>query len=120
MAPDFYHRKKGMAPEEAVNFRLDDDVIADISATVDHIDSLDNSNSSRMAIMGHCMGGRTAYLGACVLSDRFKLCIPFYSGGAFSPWGGGPSVFDRFDSLKSTVYGFYGNDDKNPSIDGRR
>ena len=50
-----------------------------------------------------------------MLSDRFKLCLPFYSGGAFSPWGEGPSVFDRFGDLKSIVYGFYGNDDKNPS-----
>ena len=115
MAPDFYHRKKGIAPEKAVNFRLDEDVISDIRATVDHIDTLDNADPSLMAIMGHCMGGRTAYLGACVFSDRFKLCIPSYSGGAFSPWGEGPSVFDRFGSLKSTVYGFYGNDDKNPS-----
>lgn len=115
VAPDFYHRKKGIAPEKAVKFRLDEDVISDIRATVDHIDSLKNANPSLMAIMGHCMGGRTAYLGASVLSDRFKLCLPFYSGGAFSPWGEGPSVFDRFGDLKSIVYGFYGNDDKNPS-----
>ena len=115
LAPDFYHRKKGMDSEEAVNFRMDDDVIADISATVDHIGSLANADTSRMAIMGHCMGGRTAYLGACALPDTFKLCIPFYSGGALLPWGDGPSVFERFDSLKCTVYGFYGNDDQNPS-----
>ncbi len=115
LAPDFYHRKKGMDSEEAVNFRMDDDVIADISATVDHIRSLANADTSRMAIMGHCMGGRTAYLGACALPDTFKLCIPFYSGGALLPWGDGPSVFERFDSLKCTVYGFYGNDDQNPS-----
>ena len=115
MAPDFYHRKKGIAPDEAVKFRLDEDIISDIRATVNCIDSLKNANPSLMAIMGHCMGGRTAYLGASVLSDRFKLCVPFYSGGVFSPWGEGPSVFDRFGDLKSIVYGFYGNDDKNPS-----
>jgi carboxymethylenebutenolidase len=115
LAPDFYHRKKGMDAEEAVNFRLDNDVIADISATVDHIETLVNADTSRMAIMGHCMGGRTSYLGACALPDSFKLCIPFYSGGAFLPWGDGPSVFDRFDNLRCIVYGFYGNDDKNPS-----
>jgi len=115
VAPDFYHRKNGMAPDEAVKFRLDENVIFDIRATVNYIDSSKNANPSLMAIMGHCMGGRTAYLGASVLSDRFKLCVPFYSGGVFSPWGEGPSVFDRFGDLKSIVYGFYGNDDKNPS-----
>ncbi|MBK17748.1 MAG: hypothetical protein CMM52_02775 [Rhodospirillaceae bacterium] len=114
-APDFYHRKKGMNPTEAVTFRLDNDVIDDITATVNHIATLDNADPDRMAIMGHCMGGRTAYLGAAALPTTFKLCIPFYSGGAFSPWGEGPSVYDRFDQLQCVVYGFYGNDDKNPS-----
>ncbi len=77
MAPDFYHRKKGMASDEAVKFRLDEDIISDIRATVNYIDSSKNANPSLMAIMGHCMGSRTAYLGASVLWDRFKLCVPF-------------------------------------------
>ncbi|MEE2655820.1 MAG: dienelactone hydrolase family protein [Pseudomonadota bacterium] len=117
LAPDFYHRYKDLEAEEAVKFRLDVEVIADIKAAVGHASSLDSANVSQMAIMGHCMGGRTAYLGACALPDTFKLCIPFYSGGVFSSWGDGPSVFDRFNCLKCRVHGFYGNEDKNPSPD---
>ena len=117
LVPDFYHRYKGMEAEEAVKFRLDVEVIADIKAAVGHVSSLEASDMSQMAIMGHCMGGRTAYLGACALPDTFKLCIPFYSGGVFASWGKGPSVFDRFDCLKCIVHGFYGSEDKNPSPD---
>jgi carboxymethylenebutenolidase len=87
IAPDFYYRKKDLPPEEAVKFRLDDDVVSDIRATVNHIGSLVGADTSRMAIMGHCMGGRTAFLGACTLPDKFKLCIPFYSGGVFFSLG---------------------------------
>ena len=81
VAPDFYHRHKAMDAEEAVKLRNDEEVIADISATVRHLNVLDNVKTDNLTIMGHCMGGRTALLGACVLPNSFKLCLPFYTVG---------------------------------------
>ena len=115
VAPDFYHRHKEMDAEEAVKLRNDEEVIADISATVRHLNVLDNVKTDNLTIMGHCMGGRTALLGACVFPNSFKLCLPFYGGGVFVAWGDGPSVFERFNNLKCPVIGFFGNDDENPS-----
>ena len=115
VAPDFYHRHKKLESEEAVKLRMDKEVIADIARTVEHLDGFDNIKTGKMTIMGHCMGGRTAFLGACALPDTFKICVPFYSGGVFVSWGDGPSVFERFTNLKCPVIGFFGNDDENPS-----
>ena len=45
VAPDFYHRHKEMDAEEAVKLRNDDEVIADISATLRHLNILDNDKT---------------------------------------------------------------------------
>lgn len=116
-APDFYHRHKGETADHAVKHRNDGDVTADLSATVAHLGALDEANTGRLVIMGHCMGGRIAMLGAVALPDAFDLCVPFYGGGVMTAWGEGPSVFDRFERLNCPVYGFFGNDDGNPSPD---
>ncbi len=114
-APDFYHRHKGKSADEAVEHRNDAEVIADLTATVNHLRVMSEVDDSRLVSMGHCMGGRIAWLAACALPDAFRLCVPFYSGGVFTAWGDGPTAFDRFDRLSCPVVGFFGNEDGNPS-----
>jgi carboxymethylenebutenolidase len=114
-APDFYHRREGESADEAINHRNDAEVIADLTATVNHLRAMSEVDDGRLVSMGHCMGGRIAWLAACALPDAFKLCVPFYSGGVFTSWGDGPTAFDRFDQLKCPVVGFFGNEDGNPS-----
>ena len=75
VAPDFYHRHKELDAEEAVKLRDDEEVIADISATVRYLNVLDNTKTDNLTIMGHCMGGRTALLGACVLPNSLNLAV---------------------------------------------
>jgi carboxymethylenebutenolidase len=116
-APNFYHRHKEMDADGAVKRRDDAEVTADLVATIAHLATLDEVASGRPVLMGHCMGGRIAMLGAVALPDAFDLCVVFYGGGVMSAWGEGPSVFDRFDRIKCPVYGFYGNEDGNPSSD---
>ena len=41
--------------------------------------------------------------------------VTYYGGGMFSPWGEGPSAFERLPDLRCPVIGFYGNEDTNPS-----
>jgi carboxymethylenebutenolidase len=115
IAPDMYHRHKGQDAEDAVKHRLDAEVIADIGATLDWLRAQSNVDANRLAIMGHCMGGRTSLLGACAFPDAFKGVVTYYGGGMFAPWGEGPSCFERLSALKCPVIGFYGNDDTNPS-----
>lgn len=114
-APDFYHRRKGESADEAVKHRMDAEVIADLTATVAHFGGLPEVDGNRLAIMGHCMGGRVSFLGASVLNDVFRACVPLYGGGMFTAWGNGPTAFERLKGLRCPVMGFFGNDDKNPS-----
>lgn len=114
-APDFYHRRKDEPADEAVKHRNDAEAIADMRAAVAHFRSVPEVDGERLALVGHCMGGRLAFLGASALNDAFRACVPYYSGGMFAAWGNGPTAFDRLKDLRCPVMGFFGNDDSNPS-----
>lgn len=116
IAPDLYHRQKGGPADEAVKHRRDDDVIADLRATAGWLQAQAHVDNARIAIMGHCMGGRVALLGASVLPDAFAGVVTYYGGGMFDAWGEDvPTAFERLPGLRCPVIGFYGNDDGNPS-----
>ena len=117
-APNKYHRTPSEAGwQEARKHVTDGGMIADIAATVDYMRRQPEVRTDALAIMGHCMGGRTAYLGACT-NPAFRAMVAYYSGNMFAPFGdGGPNVFERLGELAAPVIGFYGNDDRNPSPD---
>ncbi len=115
-APDIYHR---LPPEQDTSEKKflvrDGEIIADIEACVDFLKSQPDVDVSRLAILGHCMGGRMALLGASAL-DGFRGASMFYGGNLFSCRGeDGPTPFERLGGLTCPVAGFFGNDDKNPS-----
>ncbi|MHA1108393.1 MAG: dienelactone hydrolase family protein [Alphaproteobacteria bacterium] len=116
VAPDFYHRRPdGEDSLESVTHRLDVDVLNDINATVAHLQGFDNTDSERIGIVGHCMGGRVSLVGASA-NPAFKACVVYYGGNMFGGWGDGmPTAFDRLKDISCPVIGFYGNDDSNPS-----
>lgn len=113
--PDLYHRMPGKTPDEQLAGLKDPEIIADIAATADYVLAKENARADGLAILGHCMGGRLAYLGASV-DSRFRAMVAYYSGNMFKPWGiPSPTPFERLKDLRAPVMGFYGNDDKNPS-----
>ncbi len=116
VAPDFYHRRPdGEDASESVTHRLDVDVLNDIDATVEHLQGFPNVQADRIAIAGHCMGGRVSLVGASN-NAAFTACVVYYGGGMFGAWGeGGPTGFERLGNIACPVIGFYGNDDSNPS-----
>ncbi|MGE5537360.1 MAG: dienelactone hydrolase family protein [Gemmatimonas sp.] len=115
-APDLFHRSAG-GPEnpDALTLLRDDQVLADTKATAEHLIRGGIVAADRLAILGHCMGGRAAFVGASS-TPYFRAAVINYCGNMFKPWGeGGPSAFERLSGLKAAVAGFFGNDDKNPS-----
>ena len=112
--PDLYHRCGNVSADEAVKHRRDDHVLADMAAGLRYLKGRADVDRSRLIIAGHCMGGSIAFLVASTDPDTFKACLSYYSGGMFRPWGGTASPFEKLDSIRCPVAGFFGNDDDNP------
>lgn len=114
IAPDLFHRYPDVEnPLE----RLDDlELEADITAAVTHV-SAKPAFDGKLAIMGHCMGGRVAFLGASI-NPAFSAAVIYYGGNMFKVWGKGKTPpFQLLSGIRGPVIGFFGNDDKNPSPD---
>jgi carboxymethylenebutenolidase len=116
-APDFYHRDppdcKDDGPMRRMRLR-DSTVIQDVNATVSFLKSHKSVDPSKIGIVGFCMGGRVVYLMPAVNPD-IKAGVMYYGSDPFSPWGDGPSPFDRSKDISCPIMGHFGEDDKNPS-----
>ncbi len=117
-APLFYHRRPEGEDTSRSMAALDDaELIADIDATVDYLCGRADRRDGALGIVGHCMGGRSAFLGAAT-NRAFTACGIFYGGNIFKPWGeGNPAPIARAAGIDCPVIGFFGNEDENPSPD---
>lgn len=113
--PDITHR---LNPEISIRDRKqhlkDNEIIADICATLDFFRSDSRPRPTAAFIMGHCMGGRHAFLGASSIPE-IKGAIAYYSADMFEAWGGSASPFDLLENIRCPVIGFFGAKDRNPS-----
>jgi len=95
----------------------DDWTVADLNAAYQYLAGMRTIDENRIGILGHCWGGRVAWLGACNNPD-YKACIVFYGGRvkiAFAD-GGTPPI-DLADRITCPVLGIFGNEDQGPSPD---
>jgi len=93
----------------------DDWTTLDLNAAFDLLAGLPNVDAKRIAIIGHCWGGRVAWLGAGT-NPRYAAFACFYGGRVKLPMGPGtPPAIELTGNIKCPVVGFFGNDDTNPS-----
>ena len=95
----------------------DDWTVADLHAAYRYLGGMNVVDPDRIGILGHCWGGRVAWLGACNNPD-YKACIVFYGGRvkiAFADAGTPP--IDLADRITCAVLGIFGNEDQGPSPD---
>ncbi len=106
-------------PEEDIEVKRtewrDDWTIADLEAANAVLTGLDRVDSNRIGIIGHCWGGRIAFLGACRF-PMYKACATLYGGRIKIAMGeiSTPPI-ELADRIQGSVIGIFGNDDQNPS-----
>lgn len=92
----------------------DDWTVPDLRATWSLLAGRPDVDSSRIGIVGHCWGGRVAWLGAAYLD--VAACAMFYGGRIKLALGeGNPTALSLADRIRCPVAGFFGNEDQNPS-----
>lgn len=117
-APELFHRQPAEVEGSRTALLRDNEIIADIDATVAHLKAM-RLMVAPLGIVGFCMGGRVAYLMACV-QPEFKAAAVFYGGNIFRAQGDGPSPFERSAGIQCPIIGFFGVEDGNPSPEDAR
>jgi carboxymethylenebutenolidase len=92
----------------------DDWTTLDLRAAFDVLAGLERVDGGRIGIVGHCWGGRVAWLGAAT-DSRYRACAVFYGGRIKLPMGPGtPPAIELAPQIRCPVMGFFGNEDTNP------
>ena len=93
----------------------DDWTVVDLQAAYGLLAGMDTVAAARTGIIGHCWGGRVAWLGACHNPD-FKAAAVFYGGRIKTGLGeGSVPLIELAERIPCPVIGIFGNDDGNPS-----
>ena len=93
----------------------DEWTVADLQATFDLLAADKAVDPERIGVVGHCWGGRVAWLAACHI-PQIAACAIFYGGRIKLALGeGNPPAIDLADRIRCPVAGFFGNEDQNPT-----
>ena len=115
-APELFHRQPPDVKDMSTRIGMlkDDEIIADMNATLAHMKSLKDPVVGPVGIVGFCMGGRVSYLMAAA-NNEIRACTVFYGGNILKQWGSLPSPYERTKDISCPVIGFFGSEDANPS-----
>ena len=116
VAPDIFHHHAWKEDRNERRATLRDQLMLDdINAAIGHAVAALAADPKRIGILGHCLGGRTALLGAGGIAKVRALAM-YYGGRTMASWGDGlPSPFDMIGNIRGPVAGFFGNLDTGPS-----
>lgn len=117
LVPHLYHRSGDPTLSYAdvdgmiTHMRLLDehDLLADLGALVDHLHGAGYGDAS-IALVGFCMGGTIAVLGASRLA--LGAAVTFYGGGIVTPEFSMPPLLSLAPELKTPWLGLYGDLDR--------
>ena len=116
LAPNHYHvLPEGVSIDDRRDYLTDKQLALDLMAAADRLVADYNVDGNRLGLLGHCMGGRTTWVGLVSNPERWKWGGVWYGGSAFKALGDGPAPVEQFANIGCPVAGFFGNDDKNPS-----
>jgi carboxymethylenebutenolidase len=105
LAPDLYEGESTSDPDEAGKLMMALNMEATektLRGAVDRLLNDEGCSSSKVGIVGFCMGGQLALFAACA-NSKIGACVDFY--------GVHPSARPDFASLKAPVLGFFAEHD---------
>jgi carboxymethylenebutenolidase len=122
-APELFHRggagtvipyaemEKGVGERGKLS---NDDILADLNATVDFLKSNPNVDADNIGIVGFCFGGFVSFLGAVNVAG-IKASAVYYGGGIL-PRPDAPADAPRYldasaDKMNVPMIGFWGSED---------
>jgi len=117
IAPELFHRRDPSDDPHAsfiTDGILDNELIAEVNATVDFLRNNSVVLSDSIGILGSRRGGRIVYIMAAV-NPSFKAAVAYYGGRTKEAWGEGPTPFERLANTYCPVLGLFGEDDLDPS-----
>jgi len=92
----------------------DDWMVADVTAAFELLAARDDVDEKRIGVVGHCWGGRVAWLAACHI-PQLAACAIFYGGRIKLAMGpGNPPSIELAPAIRCPVAGFFGEEDQNP------
>ena len=116
IAPNHYHAlPEGVDVEQRRDYLTDEQLALDLRAAADRLSAEEAVDGDRLALIGHCMGGRTTWVGLATYPGRWKCGCIWYGGNVFKQMGKVPAPADRLGDIVCPVAGFFGNEDTNPS-----
>ncbi|ORJ62804.1 dienelactone hydrolase family protein [Mycobacterium simiae] len=124
VAPNLYFREApGAAPDDAAAAARaaggvpDERLVGDVAGAIEHLRSLPGANG-KFGVIGHCSGGRHAFLAACSL--ELDAAVDCYGGYIVeNPPEGVPAaikpILHLAPKLSCPLLGLFGVDDKFPN-----
>jgi carboxymethylenebutenolidase len=124
VVPNLYSREApGAEPDDAAALARaqggvpDERLVGDVAGAVGHLRGLTDSNG-KVAVIGHCSGGRQAVLAACNLD--LQGAVDCYGAFVVSDSPADypvrmASLESQLPNLRCPLLGIFGNDDANPS-----
>lgn len=93
----------------------DDWMVLDMKAAFELLCAQETVDADKVGMVGHCWGGRVAWLAACHI-NQFKALAVFYGGNIKKGLGEGSTApIQLATNIPCPVIGFFGNEDGNPS-----
>jgi carboxymethylenebutenolidase len=112
IAVDHFHSVPAHADDLARIMAMKDSwLAADNAAAIAFLQSHAQVQPDNLAVMGHCLGGRIAFMAAAQF-PVFKAAVIYYPTSMFRAPEGAPPAFEALKNIKCPVIGFFGLEDK--------